>query len=104
MSIEIISVLVLFISFFSLLAYGVPVHTSIDRAAGHRWADFRFDHVKRVIGRGPSRGSVVTQWQVSCLHHRDPEDGPSTTCRKIKRLRKPGRVGEGVSPAPQMGT
>jgi hypothetical protein len=69
---------------FHDLAANVPLHTSIDKSAGHWWGPFRFDHVRRVITRGQNRGSIEMQWQVTCLYHHDKDDPEATKCRKQK--------------------
>ena len=69
---------------FHDVAANVPVHTSIDKSAGHWWGPFRFDHVRRVITRGKKRGSVEMQWQVTCFHHHDAGDPEATKCRTTK--------------------
>ena len=69
---------------FDDLAANVPLHTSIDKSAGHWWGPFRFDHVRRAITRGQNRGSIEMQWQVTCLYHHDKDDPEATKCRKTK--------------------
>ena len=54
----------------------------VDAKKNHHFGPFRFAYVLREVKSGRNQGRCTHQWEVTCCHHKNPDDPASTRCKK----------------------